>query len=76
LNDNLRKSYADVKSVISQKEGELVEASVVEKLKQQISDLEVQKGDYKKQAEKNNLELSRKNKELVDKIQELDVLKI
>ncbi len=31
---------------------------------------------YRKQAERNSVELTRKNKDLVDKIQELDILKM
>ncbi len=31
---------------------------------------------YQKQAERNSTELTRKNRELVDKIQELDILKM
>ena len=36
----------------------------------------VAKEEYKKQAEKNSAELTRKNKELIEKIQELDNLKM
>lgn len=34
------------------------------------------KDEYKHQAERNSVELSRRNGELVDKIQQLDVLKM
>jgi len=34
------------------------------------------RNEYQRQAERNQLELTRKNRELVDKIQELDVLKL
>lgn len=37
---------------------------------------EQSKEQYKRQAERNSVELTRKNKELVDKIQELDILKM
>ena len=32
--------------------------------------------EYKKQAQRNSIELTRRNKELVDKLQELDIVKM
>jgi len=37
---------------------------------------EQSRDQFKKQAERNNIELTRKNKELVSKIQELDILRM
>jgi len=45
-------------------------------LRSQVHELEAQKEEYRKSSERSNLEVTRKNKELVDKIQELDVLKM
>jgi len=41
-----------------------------------IFNREVSRNEFKRQAERNAMDLTRKNRELVDKIQELDVLKL
>jgi len=38
--------------------------------------LELSRNDFKRQAERNAIELTRKNRELVDRIQEVDILKL
>jgi len=50
--------------------------SEIEQLETRISELEISRNEYKRQAERNAVDLTRKNRELVDKIQELDVLKL
>jgi len=45
-------------------------------LKSQISGLELSRNEYKRQAESNSIDISRKNRELVEKIQEVEVLKL
>lgn len=47
-----------------------------ELLQRELHDLEKARNEYKNQAERNSIELTRRNKELVDKIQQLDVLKM
>jgi len=48
----------------------------LEFLERNIVELEQSREQYRKQAERNSVELTRKNKDLVDKIQELDILKM
>ena len=37
---------------------------------------EASRDEYRKQAQRNSVDLTRKNRELVDKLQELDILKM
>jgi len=53
-----------------------VRVQSTEELHHKITDLERSRNEFQRQAERNALELTRKNRELVDKIQELDVLKL
>jgi len=48
----------------------------IEQLESKVAELEVSRNEFKRQAERNAIELTRKNSELVNKIQELDVLKL
>jgi len=47
-----------------------------ESLQREVKELEVARDEYRKQAQRNSTELTRRNKDLVDKLQELDVLKV
>jgi len=42
----------------------------------EVEDLKASRDEFKQQAERNSTELTRKNKDLIDRIQELDVLKL
>jgi len=48
----------------------------IEALQNKISELELSRNEYKRQAERNAIDLTRKNRELIDRIQEVDILKL
>jgi chromosome segregation ATPase len=47
-----------------------------ENIKKEVEDLRVSRDEFRSQAERNSIELTRRNKELVDRLQELDILKM
>jgi chromosome segregation ATPase len=47
-----------------------------ESIKKEVEDLRVSRDEFRTQAERNSIELTRRNKELVDRLQELDILKM
>lgn len=53
-----------------------IKAESVELLQIKVAELEMSRNEFQRQAERNSVELTRKNRELIDKIQELDVLKL
>jgi len=74
-NEDLRKFCETLKKK-SEGEGSASNAGEIEQLETKVAELEVSRNEYKRQAERNSIELTRKNSELVNKIQELDVLKL
>jgi len=76
-NEELRQKQAQL--VMKLRNGESDERLSVERfdlLQSQLKDLEKTRNEYKNQAERNSMELTRRNRELVDKIQQVDVLKL
>jgi len=47
-----------------------------ESMKKEVEDLKLSRDEFRQQAERNSVELTRRNKDLVDRLQELDVLKM
>jgi len=89
LRDLMEKRKADVESISKQNEDlrkmceklntqnkSSVRTETTEELKTRITELELSRNEFQRQAERNALELTRKNRELIDKIQELDILKL
>ncbi len=77
-NEELRQAQAQIVMKLKQS-GEIEDRNSVEKfelLQHELKHLENARNEYKLQAERNSLELTRRNKDLVDKIQQLDVLKM
>jgi len=76
-NEALRQTQAQL--VMKLKQGDSEDRLSIERfelLQSQLQDLEKTRNEYKNQAERNSIELTRRNRELVDKIQQVDVLKL
>jgi len=76
-NEELRRMYERQSIQIKDQSGNFESHHYqLETMKAEIRDLEQAKELYRNQAERNSTELTRKNRDLVDKIQELDILKV
>jgi len=77
-NEEIRQAQAQLVVRLKQN-GEVEDRNSIEKfelLQHELKEIENARNEYKLQAERNSLELTRRNKDLVDKIQQLDVLKM
>jgi len=75
MTTSLRQSYIQATHSLEEQRTSTTVESSTSIWQSKILELEASREEYRKAAERNAMELTRKNKELVDKIQELDGLK-